>query len=115
MEEQEQAIQQTTQEQDAQKCLAKEDQDIVFACLKKVVSHYKDSDGCNPRLVLLTQDGCVPCEEATSEYAADIEAGVIEEINYSSPEGTEIVEKNEIEAAPVLILLDCNGKIIMPV
>ena len=115
MEEQEQVIQQTTQEQDTQKCLAKKDKGVALDCLKKVIAHYKDDEGCNPKLVLLTQDSCVPCEEAATEFGSDIATGIIEEINCDSPEGMEIVEKNELDGVPVLVLLDCYGKIIMPV
>ena len=101
--------------EDTQECLANKDNDVALECLKKVVAHYKNSAGCNPRLVLLSQDGCIPCEEEAALHLSDIAAGLIEEIDCASPEGVAIVEQNNIEAIPSLLLLDCHGNIIMPV
>ena len=43
-----------------------------------------------------------------------IDEGLIQVIDIDSPEGLAIAAKNEIDAVPSLVLLDCKDKIIYP-
>jgi len=101
-------------EKDTQDCLAIENDNTALACLKKVVAEYADKPGCRPKLVLLVKDGCVPCREEAALHADDIAKGVIQKIDFHSPEGMAIAKKNDINFIPSLILLDCNDNLIMP-
>jgi len=102
-------------EKDTQDCLAIEEDKTALNCLKKVVAQYSGSDVCRPKLVLLVQDGCIPCKEETALHADDIARGIVQTINISSPEGIAIAKKNDINFIPSLILLDCQDNLIMPV
>ena len=102
-------------EKDTQDCLAIEKNKAALDCLKKVVAQYSGSDVCRPKLVLLVQDGCVPCQEETILHAEDIAKGIVEKIPFDSPQGAAIIKKNDIKNIPSLLLLDCNDNIIEPV
>jgi len=102
-------------EKATQDCLAMEENKAALNCLKKVVAQYSGSDVCRPKLVLLVQKGCVPCKEETDLHADDIAKGIIQRIQVDSPEGMAIVNKNDIEYIPSLILLDCHDNLILPV
>lgn len=101
-------------EQDTQDCLAIEENKTALNCLKKVVTQYSGSNVCRPKLVLLVQDGCIPCKEESALHADDIARGIIQKINVSSPEGLAIAKRNDISLIPSLILLDCHDNIIEP-
>ncbi len=101
-------------EKATQGCLAVEEDKAALECLKKVVAQYSGSDICRPKLVLLVQDGCVPCKEETALHADDIARGVVQKISVNSPEGLAIAKKNDIELIPSLILLDCQDNLILP-
>lgn len=102
-------------EKDTQDCLAIEDNKTALACLKKVVAQYSDSNICRPKLVLLTSKGCLPCKGEAALHADDIAKGIVQQIDFTSPEGMEIAKKNDIEFIPALVLLDCRDNLIMPV
>jgi len=102
-------------EKDTQDCLAVEDDKAALACIKKVVAQYSDSDVCRPKLVLLTRKGCLPCKGEAALHAEDIAKGIVQQIDFTSPEGRAIAKKNDIELIPSLVLLDCHDKLIMPV
>ncbi|MBU0598986.1 hypothetical protein KKF61_08450 [Patescibacteria group bacterium] len=102
-------------EKDTQDCLAIEEDMAALDCLKKVVAQYSSSDICQPKLVLLVQDNCLPCKEETALHATDIAKGIVQKININSPEGLTIAKENDIDLIPSLILLDCHNKLIMPV
>jgi len=102
-------------EKDTQDCLAIEEDKSALACLKQVVARYSGSDVCRPKLVLLVQDGCIPCKEESTLHAEDIAKGIIQKISSNSPEGLAIVKRNNIDFIPSLILLDCHNNLIMPV
>ncbi len=102
-------------EQDTQKCLAIEEDAKALACLKEVVAQYAESDVCRPKLVLLVQEDCQPCKEEQALHAEDITKGIIQKIPCDSPEGLGIIGKNDITRIPSLILLDCEGNLILPV
>ena len=104
-----------THERDTQDCLAIEDNNSALSCLKKVVAQYSESAVCRPKLVLLVQDGCVPCKEEAALHADDIARGIVQKINVASPEGLAIAKKNDIDLIPSLILLDCHDNIIEPI
>jgi len=101
-------------EKATQDCLAIEDDMTALGCLKKVVAQYAGADVCRPQLVLLVQDGCIPCKEETARHAADIARGIIRKVDFHSPEGQAIAKRNDIAAIPSLILLDCHDNLIMP-
>lgn len=102
-------------EKDTQDCLAIENNTSALDCLKKVVAQYSGSDVCRPKLVLLVQEGCIPCKEEAALHTDDIAKGIVQKISVNSPEGLAIASKNGIELIPSLILLDCQDNIIEPV
>ena len=102
-------------EKDTQDCLAIEEDKSALACLKRVVAQHSGSNVCRPKLVLLVQDGCIPCKEETALHAEDIAKGIIQKIDLDSPEGFAIAKKNDIFLVPSLILLDCHNNLIEPV
>jgi len=102
-------------EKDTQDCLSIEEDEKALNCLRKVVAQYSDSDVCRPRLVLLVQDGCIPCKEMTTLYADDIAKGIMQKVNIHSSEGKEIVKKNNMEFVPAVLLLDCHNNPISTV
>lgn len=97
-----------------QDCLAIENNKAALDCLKRVVAEYSGSDVCRPKLVLLVQDGCIPCKEESAIHTDDIAKGIVEKININSPEGLTIAKKNGIDLIPSLVLLDCHDNLIMP-
>ncbi|MCK5235872.1 MAG: hypothetical protein KAR06_02710 [Deltaproteobacteria bacterium] len=106
---------QKTHESDARKCLAIGNNKKAFACLKKVVAQAAEKeDPHSPKLVLLVSEGCTPCEEEAALHKEDIDKGIIQKIDFTSEEGLEIAEKNDIELTPSLVLLDCDNKLIEP-
>lgn len=102
-------------ERDTQDCLILEDNEAALACLKKVVTQYSGSDVCRPKLVLLVQDGCIPCKGEIALNKDDIAKGIVEEVNIDSSRGMAIAKRNDIYAIPSLLLLDCHDNLIMPV
>lgn len=102
-------------EKATQDCLAMENNQQALNCLKRVVDEYKGSNECAPRLVLLVQDGCVPCKEETALHQESIDQGTVEKIKIDSPRGIAIAQRNDISLIPSLVLLDCNDNLIFPV
>ena len=102
-----------THEKDTRDCLAIEENKAALDCLKRVVKQYAGSDICRPKLVLLVQDGCTPCEGEIALHREDIAKGIVEKINVDSPRGRAIAEKNEIYSIPSVLLLDCKDNLIM--
>jgi len=102
-------------EEKTQACLSIKNNQTALNCLKKVVTEYEGSDVCAPRLVLLTMENCEPCEGEEELLKDDIAKGIIKEVLLSSSEGLEISKKNDIEAVPAVLLLDCHNNLILPV
>ena len=96
---------------DPQVCLGIEDNKEALDCLKKVVA--SSSGPCRPQLVLLVAKDCEYCAEQEVIHKSDIDAGLIKKLDVASREGIDVIEKNDLEYIPALILLDCNGKIIV--
>ena len=93
-------------------CYAIEDNKNALSCLKEVV---RTAEGtCRPKLVLFTQENCVPCKKERARHQEDIAKGIIQELSIESPEGLEIAHRNKIEYFPALVLLDCNNNLISP-
>ena len=86
----------------------------ALACLKKVVKQYAGDDTCRPKLVLLVQEGCIPCKEEAALHKDDIAMGIVEKIDVDSPRGMAIALDNDIYSIPSLLLLDCRNKLILP-
>ncbi len=101
-----------THEKDTQDCLAKEDNKQALDCLKKVVKQYAGTDTCRPKLVLLVQEGCIPCKEVMALHKDDIAMGIVEKIDVDSPRGRAIAQENDVYSIPSLLLLDCKNKLI---
>ena len=99
-------------ERDIQDCLSIEENKAALNCLKKVVTQYSGSDVCRPKLVLLVQDGCIPCKEEIALHKDDIAKGLVEKIDIDSPRGMAIAKKNDIYAIPSVLLLDCQDTLI---
>ena len=102
-------------EKETQECLGIEDSKSALSCLKKVVESYSESDVCRPRLILLVQESCDSCKQEAKVQANDIAKGIVEKVYFESPLGREIADKNDIDATPALVVVDCNNKIIEPV
>ncbi len=93
-------------------CFAIEDNKTALECMKELVSTAEGD--CRPKLVLLTQENCTPCEEEKAFRQKDIDKGIIMELSVDTPAGFEVAAKNEIDYFPALVLLDCDGKLIYP-
>lgn len=100
------------QQQKIDDCYAIENDKDALACLKELVSSAEGN--CRPKLVLLTQEGCLPCSEEKAFRQKDIDKGIIQELSIDTQEGFDVAAKNEIEDFPALVLLDCDGKLIYP-
>ncbi|MFH1031107.1 MAG: hypothetical protein V1767_00850 [Chloroflexota bacterium] len=95
---------------EAKVCYSFEDTDIALGCVKKMIKESKDE--CHPRLVLLVQENCDGCEEEKTRFKKDVEEGTIIQIDINSEEGKDIAKRNEVEAVPALLLLDCKNDFI---
>jgi len=95
---------------DAKKCYVLEDRDAGLACVKKVIENYEGS--CKPKLVLLVQEKCPHCSKEKEIHKADIEKGIIKQIDVDSEEGLDIAVKNGLSGVPALLLVDCRNQII---
>jgi len=93
-------------------CYAIDEDDQALACLKNLVR--TATGDCRPRLVLLTQDNCIPCRDERAFRRTDIDSGIIQEINIKSTEGLAITKKNDIVQIPALLFLDCKNNLIYP-
>ena len=69
---------------------------------------------CRPKLILLTQERCVPCNEEKATHKKAIDEGLIQVLDIDTPEGRVIATKNEVELLPALLLLDCQDMVIYP-
>lgn len=94
-----------------QKCMEIENTQEALSCVKTMIANSNDT--CRPKLVLLVSDGCEYCREEEENHKADIAAGIIKRVDIASREGIEMVEKNDLDVVPALILLDCHDKVIM--
>lgn len=93
-------------------CYAIENDTEALECLKGII---RTAEGeCRPKLVLLTQEYCIPCKEEKARHKEALEEGVIQELSVHTEKGKDVASKNEIELIPALILLDCKDKIIYP-
>ncbi len=101
-----------TDQREIDACFAIEEDKAALACLKEIVG--KAEGACRPKLVLLTQESCTPCQEERALHKEDIAKGIVEELSVDTQEGFEVAVKNEIEFFPALVLLDCENKLIFP-
>lgn len=93
-----------------QECMASDD---ALSCAIETIDMIpEDLQACKPRLVLFIQDDCVPCAEDRAKYAVLLANGQVTEIDANSPEGKAIMDQNNLEATPSLVLLDCENKLI---
>ena len=95
-----------------QACLLIEDDKEALSCLKDLIKNWPAEGECKPSLVLLGQGNCVPCNEEYDLHAEAIAAGIIEVVDIYSERGADIAKRNDIEATPALLLLDCTDTII---
>ena len=94
-----------------QACLMMDDPQAL-SCLEDLIKNWPAEGECKPSLVLLGQGNCVPCNEEYDLHAEAIAAGIIEVVDIYSERGADIAKRNDIEATPALLLLDCNDTII---
>ena len=93
-----------------QECMASDD---ALSCAIETIDMIPaDLEACKPRLVLFTQDDCIPCEVDREKYAVLLSNGQVTEIDANSPEGKAIMDQNNLEQLPSLVLLDCENKLI---
>lgn len=92
-------------------CYKIEDNQQALSCLKEAV---QEAGPCRTRLVLFTQGNCSSCKKERERFQDDLQSGTIEEIKIDSPEGRKIADKNGIDFAPALVVLDCHDNIIEP-
>jgi hypothetical protein len=93
-----------------QECMASDD---ALSCAIETIDMIPAGlQACKPRLVLFTQDDCVPCAEDREKYAVLLANGQVTEIDANSPEGKAIMDQNNLEQLPSLVLLDCENKLI---
>ena len=90
-------------------CLLIEDDDEALPCVQETIKNWPEDEACKPALVLLTQNGCLPCEEEHQIHAAAIEAGIMEVVDIHSPRGLEIAKKNNVLGTPAILVLDCTN------
>lgn len=95
------------------RCLDMQDDELALSCLKTTLSQMPKDASCRPRLILFTQEGCPPCHDEKIRLQADLDSGLILEVNLGNPDGRALAEKNGIDFAPALVLLDCNGNLIV--
>ena len=62
------------------------------------------------KLKVVTQQGCVPCEEILELLKDDIAAGLVETIPVESEEGMQFAEQHNVAVTPT-IFLDTAGKL----
>lgn len=94
-----------------EKCMGIEDTGEALSCVKEMIANSNDT--CRPKLVLLVSEGCEYCREEEMNHKDDIAAGIIQRVDIASREGITMVEKNDLDAVPALILFDCHDKVIM--
>lgn len=94
-----------------QVCLLMEDPHAL-SCLQELIKNWPAEEACKPSLVLLSQGNCLPCNEEYDLHKAAIEAGIIEVVDIYSQRGADIAKRNDIDATPALLLLDCTDTII---
>lgn len=64
------------------------------------------------RVILLTSDGCVPCDGAQTALKAYIQRGEIEVLNIKdSEEALELAKKGDFRSTPQLIVVSKSGEI----
>ena len=93
------------------RCYDIEDSQAAFDCVKQVTGNAKQ-EACPPRILLFTKPGCEPCEEERATRAADIAAGLIEEVSLATEEGRALADRLGIEDTPAILPVDCNGDAI---
>lgn len=95
------------------KCYEIESDDQAFSCIRDTVKEVnKSGETCKPKIVLLVQENCGGCDEEKARYRSDIESGIVKQVDMSSDEGRKIAQRNNIEAVPAVLLLDCNDNLI---
>ena len=99
-----------TNEELIKKCYVNEDDDKALSCIKDVVKH--PEPGCTPHIVLLVQEGCEGCRQEKERYAGDIKSGLVNVVDIFSERGRDIAQRNDIDAVPALLILDCGDKAI---
>lgn len=100
------------QKKSTDNCYSIEDENQALNCFKELVA--EATPPCPPKLVLLTQEDCTPCEKQRQVHKQDILDGLIQEVSVSTSKGQDIARKNELLFLPALVLLDCRDKLIFP-
>ena len=97
-------------EESVKKCYAHEDDTEAMSCIKEVIQH--PEPGCQARIILLVREGCDGCRQEKEHYKNEIASGLVTTVDIFSEKGKEIARRNEIDAVPALLVLDCQDKAI---
>lgn len=90
-------------------CYKFENDDDALACLRKVIKEGQNSEGCQPRMVLLVSKSCEVCAGEKAHHQKDIQDGIIKVVDIDTQEGAEIAKRNDILGVPAVLVLDCNN------
>ena len=93
-------------------CYKIEDDNQALSCIKGVIREVDAGETCKPRIVLLVQENCGGCAEEKAKYKNDIDSGVIQLVDIYSDDGRDIAKRNNIEAVPAVLILDCKNTLI---
>lgn len=89
-----------------------EDPDALSCALDTIESLPPELAEFKPRLVLLTQEGCEPCQASQDKYQGLIQQGKVTEMDANTPEALAIMAKNNLDGTPSLVLLDCYDNLV---
>ena len=85
----------------------------ALGCVLDAIEELPEDLGhCLPRLTLLTQEDCVPCDDTRLSLRPLIDAGKIDEVDIATNEGLKLMADNDLLYTPTLALLDCNGNLM---
>lgn len=84
-----------------------------LSCAIEMIQTIPDElEVCRPEFLLLTQKDCPNCPPAREKYATLLEQGIAREVTAESEEGKRVMEANNLDSVPSLLLVTCEGKLI---
>lgn len=89
-----------------------EDPDAISCALENIEAIPDELELCKPRIVLFTAQDCEHCSPEREKFQPLLEQGKITEIDADTPAGQAIMDRNNLEFVPSLVLLDCNDNLI---
>ena len=61
---------------------------------------------------LVTQERCIPCQEAKEALKDQIASGEVRVISIDKPESVQLMAQAGLDMLPQLFMVDCKGKIV---